>query len=965
MATNIAETSLTVPGIRFVVDTGMARVKRYSYRNKVEQLRIEPISRAAADQRAGRCGRVAAGICVRLYAQADAAARPAFTDPEVLRSSLAGVILRMSASGLGDPERFPFLDAPPPRAIADGYQLLAELGAVDEGRALTTIGQALARIPLDPRIGRILLAARQQNCLHEALIIAAALSVQDPRERPAGQQQAADEAHKRYADERSDFLSLVRLWDDLQQRFEHKKSNRRLAEQLRGDFLSGRRIREWRDVHGQLHQIVGEQGWRVNASAATYEQVHCALLAGLLGNIGMKSAEVDPADRREPPFIGARGIKFHLWPGSPRARKASRWIVAAELVETSRLFARTIAEIDPVWIERVGAHLLKKNHGDPHWEKRAGRVMALERATVYGLPVYVQRRVAYAPIDPAHARQIFLREALVGGAWDSRASFLAHNRRLVAEIQELEHRTRRPDVLVDEEQIYAFYDERVPAEVCDAQSFAHWWERTQRKDPDLLRLSREALMRHEAGAAATALFPKQLAMRGVTMDLSYHFEPGSPRDGLTLSVPLFALNQIDATRCEWLVPGMRKEKVIQLLKSLPQRLRRACVPLPAYAAAFVDRCVPPAQAAVSGLVDSLIADLREHAGVTCAPADFKLEALPAHLTMNFKVIDAQGRQLAMGRNLAVLRSELASQVQESFRKAAAQVAPAQAPPGAQISDWDFGVLESSREIHRAGQVLIGHPALADQQTHCTIEIFDDPDSARSAHRAGLRRLFRLQLRQQLAALEKSLTAVAPLQMRAMALPAMARLEPLVEQIVSAALDRACLAEPWPMDRAQFVARKDDARGRVSLIAQELSRLVAQIVEEAVAVQRKLAGLRGEEPARQDIEAQLARLLPRRFVVDTPPDALAQVPRYLKAIGMRIDKLRSDPARDQARAREMAPLQARWLRELAARKGVADPRLDEFGWQLQELRVSLFAQELRTPYPVSIKRLEKVWQALAR
>ncbi len=962
LATNIAETSLTVPGIRFVVDTGVARVKRYSYRNKVEQLHIEPVSRAAADQRSGRCGRVAAGICIRLYAEADFAARAAFTDPEVLRSSLAGVILRMSAHGLGDPAQFPFLDPPPAKAIVDGFQLLAELGAVDEFKALTDTGAALARMPVDPRIGRILLAARTQNCLHEALIIASALSVQDPRERPPGLQQAADEAHQRYADERSDFLSLVRLWEDLERRVEHKKSNRRLAEELRSDFLNGRRVREWRDVHGQLHQIIGEQGWRVNSSPATYEQVHCALLAGLLGNVGMKSAEADPADRREPPFLGARGIKFHIWPGSARARKAARWIVAAELVETSRLFARTIAQIEPAWIERVGAHLLRKNHGDPHWEKRAARVMVFERATLYGLPVYVQRRVPYAPVDSAHARQIFLREALVGGQWESRAPFLMHNRKLVEEIEELEHRTRRPDVLVDEEQIVAFYEQRVPVDVFDAQTFEHWRERAERKEPRLLFLSREELMRHEAGAAATALFPKQLTMRGITMDLSYHFEPGSARDGLTLSVPLVALNQIDAVRCEWLVPGMRKEKVQLLLKSLPQRLRRACVPLPAYAAAFVERCALAPEGSVAGLIDRLIADLREHAGVLCTPGDFKPETVPAHLTMNFKVIDEQGRQLAMGRNLAALRAELAPRVQQSFRELAAPEAPA----SARIVDWDFGALAELLEIRRGTQVLIGHPALVDHETHCTLEVFDDPEIARVAHRAGLQRLFGLQMRQQLAALEKSLgTSLAPVQMRAMSVPAMAQLEPLVGQIVIAALDRACLVEPWPSERAQFAARKDEARGRVNLLAQELARLATQIIDEATGVQRKLAAVRGAEAARQDMEQQLSRLLPRRFIADTPPEALAQLPRYLKGMVMRIDKLRTDPARDELRARELAPLQTRWLRELAGRKGVPDAGLQEFGWQLEELRISLFAQELRTPFPVSVKRLEKVWNSLGR
>ena len=962
LATNIAETSLTVPGIRYVVDAGTARVKRYSYRNKVEQLRVEPISRAAADQRAGRCGRVAAGICIRLYAEEEYAARPAFTDPEVLRSSLAAVILRMSANGLGDPAQFPFIDAPPARAIVDGFQLLAELNAVDEDKRLTPTGRELARLPVDPRIGRILLAAREQQCLHEALIIAAALSVQDPRERPPGQQQAADEAHKRYEDERSDFLSLVRLWDSLQEQVEHKKSNKRLAEDFRGAFINGRRVREWRDVHGQLHQLVAEQEWRINTSPATYEQLHRALLCGLLGNIGMKSGEVDPADRREPPFLGARGIKFHLWPGSPRSRRAARWVVAAELVETSRLFARTVADVDPRWIEQSGEHLMRRSHGEPHWEKRAGRVMALERGSLYGLPVYVQRRVPYAPVDPAHARQIFIREALVAGNWESRAPFFAHNRRLVEEIRELEHRTRRPDVLVDEEQIAAFYEARLPAEAVDASSFERWRARAERETPQLLFLSRDELMRHDADGAATELFPRELAMRGVRMALSYHFEPGSPRDGVTLSVPLFALNQVEVLRCEWLVPGMRKEKVLHLLKSLPQKLRRACVPLPAYAASFVERNATLGEdAPMPGLIERLIADIREHAGVVCAPGDFKLETVPLHLIMNVKVIDADGRQLAMGRNLAALRAEFGSQVEQSFRALAAEEAAQDGEtPEAPITDWDFGTLPEIQEIRRGSQILIGYPALVDQGAHCTIDVFDDPAAARAAHAGGLRRLFRLQLRQQLAGLEKTLAALAPVQMRAMALPGMAGMEALAAQILEAALDRACLGDPWPQDRAQFLVRKEEARGRLGLIAQEIARLVTQIVDEALAAHKRIQGVRSLPAAREDMEQHLARLVGPRFVLSTPPESLRHLPRYLKAIVLRVDKLVADPTRDQLRQREMAGLQTRWLRELAARRGVVDARLEEFRWLLEELRVSLFAQELRTPVPVSIKRLEKVW-----
>ncbi len=505
LATNVAETSLTVPGIRYVVDTGLARVKRYSYRNKVEQLQVEAISQAAASQRAGRCGRVADGVCIRLYAEEEFVKRPRFTDPEILRSSLASVILRMKSLGLGEASEFPFVEPPTGRAIADGMQLLAELNAVDERNALTPIGHELARLPLDPRVGRMMLAARDQNCLAEMLVIAAALSVQDPRERPLEAQEAADQAHRRFADERSDFLSLVKLWAFVQERIGHKKSNRKLTEELRSQFLSPRRVREWIDVHGQLAALVGEHSWHLNATPATFEQVHLALLAGLLGNIGLRVLD---AERGEPPFAGARGIRYFLWPGSALVKKAGRWVMAAELIETTRLFARTVASIEQIWLERVGAHLLKKSHGEPHWEKRPAQVMAFERATLYGLLVYQQRRVHYGPLDPAHAREIFIREALVAGEYDTRAPFFSHNQRLVREIRELEHRARRLDVLVNDELIFAFYDRLLPADITTGAQFDKWRTGAEREQPKLLFLVRDELMRHEAAGITTELFPE-------------------------------------------------------------------------------------------------------------------------------------------------------------------------------------------------------------------------------------------------------------------------------------------------------------------------------------------------------------------------------------------------------------------------------------------------------------------------
>ncbi|OND82156.1 ATP-dependent helicase, partial [Burkholderia pseudomallei] len=679
LATNVAETSLTVPGIRYVVDTGLARVKRYSYRNKVEQLQIEPISQAAANQRAGRCGRVADGVCIRLYEESDFAGRARFTDPEILRSSLASVILRMKSLHLSAIESFPFIEPPPGRAIADGYQLLNELGAVDDENALTPLGRELARLPLDPRVGRMILAARDQQALREVLVIASALSVQDPRERPVDAQEQADQAHRRFADERSEFLQWLRIWAWFEEAVAHKKSNRQLVDACRQHFLSHLRLREWRDVHSQLLTVVREHGWRLNEADATFEQIHLSLLTGLLGNIGFKAED-------EPHYLGARGIKFHLWPGSALVKKAGRWVMAAELVETSRLYARCIAKIEPEWIERIGAHLLKKSLSEPHWEKRPAQVAAFERATLYGLTIYHRRRVAFGRQDPARARELFIRGALVDGEFDTKLAFFAHNRKLLADIEQLEHKSRRQDVLVDDELIHAFYDQAIPAGIHTGAAFERWYrdEVSKSGQPEdklrLLYLSRDDLMRHEAAGVTTELFPKRVTMAGVEMALAYHFEPGSPRDGVTLAVPLFALNQVDARRAEWLVPGMLREKAHLLLKSLPQKLRRHCVPLPEYAAGFVERAGRERFGA-GGLVDALIADVREQTQVATKTSDFKLETLPAHLFMNFKVIDEHGRQLAMGRNLAQLRAELGAQAQQHFQKiaAAATLAPAGEP----------------------------------------------------------------------------------------------------------------------------------------------------------------------------------------------------------------------------------------------------------------------------------------------
>ncbi len=1003
LATNVAETSLTVPGIRYVIDAGTARVKRYSYRQKVEQLQVEPISQAAANQRAGRCGRVANGICIRLYDEADFLARPRFTDPEILRSSLAAVILRMQALGLEGIEEFAFIDQPPRKAIADGYLLLTELGAVDAQRQLTPLGHELARLPLDPRLGRMTLEARQQGALAEVLIIAAALAVQDPRERPAEKQEAADMAHRRFVEGSSELAGWLKLWGHYHTLVEHKKSNRKLHEQLRAEFLSPLRMREWHDVHSQLLTVVAEQGWKMNAAPAGDEQIHLSLLAGLLGNVGCKADD-------GPHYLGARGIKFLIHPASPIGRKAGRWIMAAELVETTRLYARGVARIEPQWIERVGSHLLQKTLLEPHWEKKPAQVSAFERATLYGLAVYNQRRVDYGRVNPVEARELFIRHALVEGEWDCRWPFFAHNRKLIAEVEALEDKARRRDVLVDAALIEAFYERFIPSEVVSGASFDAWYRRASKEQPRLLFLERDALMRHEASGVTTEAFPSRLRIGSLELALSYSFDPGGTRDGVTATVPLAALNQIPETRLQWLVPGMLSTKLAALLKSLPQKLRSRLVPLPETSREFAATLSAPERYAQGDLLDALRALVREHTGLIPRPEDFKLDALDPHVLFNLRVVDEQGRQLAMGRSLARLRSELADAARAAFQSAVraptgqgalqaalaqtmadarTRIEPAQAAPIAQAgtgdapeiaraglpqpstapsearyTDWGFDNLPELLEIRRGEQTLVGFPALIDRGEHVQLDVFDTPEAAASVHRQGLRRLFALQLREPLRAAEKNLPGF---QQAAMLYMPLGTAEDLRRQILDAALDLTFLAEPLPADAQAFAARLAAGRPRLQLLAQEMGRLAATILAEWSAANKKLAAYKGQPSLYADVAGQLQSLVPKRFLLDTPPDKRSHLPRYLKAVQLRLDKFRADPARDAARQAEMDPLLARLRREWqrAQHGGTpVDAQLVELRWMLEELRVALFAQELRTPAPVSVKRVERAWSQRA-
>ncbi len=963
LSTNIAETSLTVPGIRYVVDSGLARVKRYSYKNKVEQLQIEPVSQAAAQQRAGRCGRVANGVCIRLYSEEDFNKRPAYTDPEILRSSLATVILRMKSLRLTDVEEFPFVEAPLPKAITDGYDLLIELNAVTARRGeLTQVGKELARLPLDARVARILHAGAQNQALAEMLAIASAISVQDPRERPIDAQTQADQAHKKFADERSDFLAFVNMWEYTRELHKNKESNRLYERQLKSDYLSPRRVREWRDVHRQLEEMVAEFGWRVNTVKATYEQIHKSLLSGLLGNIGMRS--VDP-DWRTPPFTGARGTKFWPWPGSRAGKKAGKWIVSGEIVETSRLYARTIADVEPEWIEAVGSHLIRKSWSEPHWEKSRGKVIAFEKGTLYGLPVYGQRKVGFEDKDPAASREIFIRSALVEGDFESQAPFWQHNTALINSIKEMEHKSRRPDVLVDDESIYAFYDKILGKEVCGADTLEKWRRENEAGNPRILFMTRSLLMMHDASGITVDYFPKKLEVSGVPMALDYNFDPGSPRDGVTLTVPLFALNQIDEQRMEWLVPGMIKEKAHALVKSLPQKLRRCFVPLPEWSKSFAMSHEKPS----GDLLEAIMREAEDSFGIKILKTDFKLEQLAPHLFMNYKVVDEHGRQLAMSRSLPQLRSELSTQARADFQKIATADAKVAEDLQDRISDWTIGDLPEIMEINRKGMSLIGHPALVDKGEYCALEVFDDPQRAQELHYLGLRRLIRIKLAEQIKYLDKNLKSLQSAQMIGSSLSfaktAFADFDELKKQVIDACIDQIALSEELPSTEEDFRRVCLATKEKLNLLGNEVASIVAEIMRQASAVNQKLNLLKGFKEVREDIDEQLADLFRKGFVESVPISILRHYPRYLKAIAVRLDKLRNASERDAERMEQIRKLKTQLSRELAARKGVRDPKLEEFKNLLEELRVSLFAQELKTPMPVSVKRLSKIWESIPK
>jgi ATP-dependent helicase HrpA len=943
LATNVAETSLTIPGIVYVVDSGVARVNRYHVRTGVTQLLVEPISRASADQRKGRCGRTESGVCFRLYEEADYLARPAHTDPEIKRVGLAGVILRMKTLGLGEIARFPFLDPPQPRAIDEGYRVLEELGALTEAGQLTPIGEQLGRLPLDPRLGRMILGGRDEGALREVVIIAAALGLQDPRERPLAAQQRADEAHRRFRDEGSDFAGYLKLWAVWQEARE-RGSRSQLHKLCRESFLSWSRMREWEDIHGQIVRVMRELGFSPNAQPASAEQIHRALLPGLLSKIGMWSVE-------HRVYVGARQTRFQLHPSSGLARKPVPWVMAAELVETSQLFARTAARIDPAWLEQAAGPLCRRSHGDPHWELKAAQVVAKEQVTLYGLPIVRDRRVPYAPFDPALCRELFITHALVRHEYTTRAAFMAHNRHLLEEVQRLRDKARRSDMFADEDAVWRCFDQRLPQTVVSGKTFEAWRREAEARDPAILELSREELLLDEAAELSPARYPDELIVRGAAIPLEYRFEPGEADDGITAVVPLALLPQLDPDVMAWTIPGWHEAKLLALLEGLPKPLRKALAPLDEQARALAAELRPFEGPMLPALERAILARTGER-----VPRDaWDLRAVPAHLTLGYRVVDDRERVVAQGRDLAELQRTLGQRAKELWSRA-----PRERYERAGLKSWDLDALPATVSLEVGGRALLAYPALVDAETGVDVRLLESATAAAAATRDGLRRLYLLALGTTLGKLEAQLPgAIAPPERR---------------PVVSRALDDAFrLADPdaVPRDRpafaAQLAAGREALPGLLARWGKSAVELGAELARVRAAM-RALASRPGPtRAALDDVQSQLAHLAPPDLLRETPARRLDHIARYLRAIQVRLERLSFDPQKDQQKAAPVVPLWQFYLqrREELRGRGHGSAELEDLGWLIEELRVQTFAPELKTAVPVSVQRLAELKARLAR
>jgi len=983
LATNVAETSLTVPGIHYVVDPGFARISRYSHRTKVQRLPVERISQASANQRKGRCGRVAAGVCIRLYSEDNFQSRAEFTEPEIARANLAAVILQMKRLGFGAIEHFPFVDKPDPRLINDGYRTLEELGALDDQGELTALGHQLARLPVDPRLGRMLLAATEEQCLAEVLVIAAALSVQDPRERPHDRQQSADEIHASFSHPESDFIAFLNLWHFLEQE-RRRLSRNQFVKLCQRHFLSWNRVQEWRDIHAQLREQMLEMGFRESAAttsqapsldAAGYEKIHRALLAGLLGNIGFRESE------RE--FQGARNSRFLIHPSSVLFAKPPKWVMVAERVETRRQYGRIAAAIQPGWIERVAAHLLQRSYSEPHWQAKSGQVAAFEKVTLFGVTLVPKRRVNYGPINPAEAREIFLRSALTEGDFETRAPFWRHNRELIAYVRHLESKSRRRDLLVDEEAIYAFYAERLPPGIYSKPQFERWLRQVTRDNPRILHMRLADLMRRAAREIRVQDFPDQFQVGATALPLEYRFEPGAPEDGVTLVVPLPLINQVVSERLEWLVPGLIEERITALLRTLPKPLRISLVPIPDTAKRLAARLTPSDRP----LIQALAEEIRAMSGVQIPEDAWDPSAIPPHLRMKIRLVDESGQALAVSDDPLALKQRFAAQGAQGFTRISDTEL---ALERSGVTRWTFGDLPESVDLTRAGIRLRGYPALVDQGASVAIRVLDSTENAALAHRAGLRRLIMLhlgadirQLRKQLPDLDRmrlqyakapvptSPTYPSPVPGLGDASTAQGptpKASDLADELIALILDLTFIEDQPPLrTQAMFEQRLAEGRPQLFPTAQAVCRLIGTILDDYQSLRTQLAEITQVNwmPAVQDIREQLDGLVFQGFLSTISYAPLKQYPRYLKAIAYRIERLAHAPDRDRRWMGEMAGIQSRWReRALAARAaGRRDPRLDEIRWLLEELRVSLFAQTLGTACPVSIKRIEARWKEL--
>ncbi|GAA3138726.1 ATP-dependent RNA helicase HrpA [Planomonospora alba] len=950
LSTNVAETSLTVPGIKYVVDTGFARISRYSHRTKVQRLPIEPISQASANQRKGRCGRVSEGVCIRLYSEEDFLSRPEFTDPEILRTNLASVILQMTSIGLGDIDAFPFVEPPDRRQVKDGFDLLVELGAFDADKRITPLGRKLAGLPVDPRLARMVLEADRNGCVREVMIIAAALSIQDPRERPADKQQAADEMHRRFAEPESDFLTYLNLWNHLQERQKELSSSafRRLC---RAEFLNYLRVREWQDVYSQLRQMSKSLGVTLNSVPGDPQKIHISLLSGLLSHVGVKDIDKKTASdgprRPVTEYVGARGARFAIFPGSALAKKQPLWVMSAELVETSRLWARVNARIEPEWIEPLAGHLVKRTYSEPHWEKKQAAVIGYEKVTLYGVPIVAQRKVNYGRIDPELSRELFIRHALVEGDWETHHAFFAANRRLLEEVGELEERARRRDILVDDETLFDFYDQRVGQEVVSGRHFDSWWKKARQADPDLLNFEKSMLISEAAGDVSQRDYPDVWRQGGLRFPLTYQFEPGADADGVTAHIPLSLLNQVNPDGFDWQIPGLREELLTALIRSLPKNLRRNFVPAPNYAKQVLARAEPTREP----LLAVLERELLHLTGIQVPREAWQLDQVPDHLKITFRVVDGRKKKLAESKDLAELKRRLAPRLRQTLTKAAGM-------ERAGLTDWSLGELPKTFEQRK----MKAYPALADEGSSVAVRLFETEAEQRRAMWEGTRRLLLLNIPSPAKQILGRLGNQAKLTLsRSPHAGAVA----LFDDCVACAADKLIAENGGPVwDEAGFAALREAVRAELFDTTEEVVARVESVLAVWHAVCVRLEGTRST-PAVEDVRDQVAALVYPGFVTATGYGRLADLLRYLKAAERRLEKLPEDPYRDEQRMHQVHDVEDEYhdLLEKLPPARRRDEDVQKIRWMIEELRVSYFAQTLGTPYSISDKRIRKAIEAV--